>query len=432
DAPEKPFITGINNERTRSPSPTRVVASIQRASKTFKSRIPEAQLGKANQEVLDAFKKQQNTAAYVKMKAQQTGCGKSTQVPQFILDDAILSSRGAVTKILVTQPRRISALGLADRVSSERGESVGASVGYHIRLEHKMTDATKILFCTTGILLRRLEENPADGDTSGIDDVSHIIVDEVHERSLDSDFLLMVLKDLLNVRKDLKIVLMSATLNAALFADYYGGAPTVHIPGRTFPVHALYLEDVLAKVKYMPIDKDLVRKNGFPKKVEEKGKENGSGRAKPVEFKGRGGAKILYEEDRDDFNSDLEVVPRGYGRPVTGDKVRFEDVPDEELDMAGLLRRYPKLQESGAKSFLAMDPNKIQYPLIEILVAGIVDKLLGGSARATVPGAAPPPSPGNDANRGGRGGFRGGRGGRGGGRGGFATSQGHQQQPSGD
>ncbi|ORY45130.1 P-loop containing nucleoside triphosphate hydrolase protein [Rhizoclosmatium globosum] len=400
---------------SRSPSPTRVVASIQRASKTFKSRIPEAQLGKANQEVLDAFKKQQNTAAYglpafalretvlkavrenrVTIISGETGCGKSTQVPQFILDDAILSSRGAVTKILVTQPRRISALGLADRVSSERGESVGASVGYHIRLEHKMTDATKILFCTTGILLRRLEENPADGDTSGIDDVSHIIVDEVHERSLDSDFLLMVLKDLLNVRKDLKIVLMSATLNAALFADYYGGAPTVHIPGRTFPVHALYLEDVLAKVKYMPIDKDLVRKNGFPKKVEEKGKENGSGRGKPVEFKGRGGAKILYEEDRDDFNSDLE------------------------------------LQESGAKSFLAMDPNKIQYPLIEILVAGIVDKLLGGSARATVPGAAPPPSPGHDANRGGRGGFRGGRGGRGGGRGGFATSQGHQQQPSGD
>jgi HrpA-like RNA helicase len=105
------------------------------------------------------------------------------QVPQFILDDAILSGQGARCKILVTQPRRISAIGLAERVSSERAESLGNSVGYHIRLENKMSNATRILFCTTGILLRRLEDGPETSPVEGgIDDVSHIVVDEVHER----------------------------------------------------------------------------------------------------------------------------------------------------------------------------------------------------------------------------------------------------------
>ncbi|KAJ3222255.1 hypothetical protein HDU78_011809, partial [Chytriomyces hyalinus] len=81
-----------------------------------------------------------------------------------------------------------------------------------------------------------MEEGP-EGESvdGGIDDVSHIIVDEVHERSLDSDFLLMVLKDLHKVRVDLKVILMSATLNAELFASYFDGAALVHIPGRTFP-----------------------------------------------------------------------------------------------------------------------------------------------------------------------------------------------------
>ncbi|KAI9335726.1 Asp-Glu-Ala-Asp/His box polypeptide 57 [Obelidium mucronatum] len=298
NVPEKPFITGLaaagsqQQSRSRSPSPIRATTTTAtpRKTKTFQSRIPESQLNQFSKEILVGFQAQQKKEAYIKMKAQreglpafqlretvlktirenrvvivsgETGCGKSTQVPQFILDDAILKSQGARCKILVTQPRRISAIGLADRVSSERGETMGNSVGYHIRLENKMSDATRILFCTTGILLRRLEEGPdGEGVDGGIDDVSHIIVDEVHERSLDSDFLLMVLKDLLEVRVDLKIILMSATLNAGLFASYFSGAPTVHIPGRTFPVNALFLEDVLAKTKYMPEGKDFVRKGG--------------------------------------------------------------------------------------------------------------------------------------------------------------------------
>ncbi|KAJ1567525.1 ATPdependent RNA helicase, partial [Nowakowskiella sp. JEL0078] len=127
----------------------------------------------------------------------------TTQVPQFILDNYLENNNGSRCNILVTQPRRISAIGVAQRVAAERGEPLGTTVGYQIRLESVMSEKTRILFCTTGILLRRLEGRGSEANGSwgdGIDDVSHIIVDEVHERSLESDFLLMVLKDLLKIR----------------------------------------------------------------------------------------------------------------------------------------------------------------------------------------------------------------------------------------
>ena len=138
-----------------------------------------------------------------------------TQVPQFILDDAIERGRGAVTSIICTQPRRISAIGVATRVAAERCEPLGQTVGYQIRLESKRSSATRLLFCTTGVLLRRLH-----GD-KGLQGVSHVIVDEVHERSLQSDFLLIILRDLVRRQPHVRVVLMSATVNATLFANYF-------------------------------------------------------------------------------------------------------------------------------------------------------------------------------------------------------------------
>lgn len=107
----------------------------------------------------------------------ETGCGKSTQVPQYILDDWMLNYCNKNLNIVCTQPRRISAIGVAERVAEERLEHVGNTIGYQIRLENKISSNTRLTFCTTGILLRRLEND------STLSTVSHIIIDEVHERS---------------------------------------------------------------------------------------------------------------------------------------------------------------------------------------------------------------------------------------------------------
>ncbi|KAI4122520.1 MAG: hypothetical protein LQ347_006473 [Umbilicaria vellea] len=181
----------------------------------------------------------------------ETGSGKSTQSVQFILDDMIERKLGAAANIVCTQPRRISALGLADRVSDERCTPVGDEIGYAIRGESKQKpDITKITFVTTGVLLRRLQTSGGSSDdvVAALGDVSHVVVDEVHERSLDTDFLLVLLRDVLSKRKDLRVILMSATLDAAVFEKYFSGGSSVgkvEIQGRTFPVEDHYLDDVL-------------------------------------------------------------------------------------------------------------------------------------------------------------------------------------------
>lgn len=174
----------------------------------------------------------------------ETGCGKTTQLPQYILESEIESGRGAFCNIICTQPRRISAMAVSERVSTERGEPLGESVGYKVRLEGMKGKNTHLLFCTSGILLRRLL---SDRNLNG---VTHVFVDEIHERGMNEDFLLIVLKDLLPRRRDLRLILMSATLNAQLFSNYFGGAPTIHIPGFTYPVRAHFLEDVLEMTGY--------------------------------------------------------------------------------------------------------------------------------------------------------------------------------------
>ncbi|KAJ8773077.1 hypothetical protein K2173_028254 [Erythroxylum novogranatense] len=174
----------------------------------------------------------------------ETGCGKTTQLPQYILESEIEAARGAACSIICTQPRRISAMAVSERVAAERGENLGESVGYKVRLEGMKGRDTRLLFCTTGVLLRRLL---VDRNLTG---VTHVIVDEIHERGMNEDFLLIVLRDLLPQRPDLRLILMSATLNAELFSSYFGGAPTIHIPGFTYPVRAHFLEDFVEMTGY--------------------------------------------------------------------------------------------------------------------------------------------------------------------------------------
>ena len=195
----------------------------------------------------------------VAVVAGETGSGKTTQVPQFLLEAATRAGEGGITDIICTQPRRIAAISVAERVAAERGESAGPGkgggrVGYHVRLDAARTRATRLLFCTTGILLRRLTSDP---DLGG---VSHVVVDEVHERTLQGDFLMALLRDLVVKRRagghggrptrPLKVVLMSATLDASLFSSYFGGAATLEAGGRTFPVDHLFLEDAYEATGY--------------------------------------------------------------------------------------------------------------------------------------------------------------------------------------
>ncbi|EQL02767.1 DEAD-like helicase [Ophiocordyceps sinensis CO18] len=180
----------------------------------------------------------------------ETGCGKSTQVPAFLLEHEL--SQGKHCKIYCTEPRRISAISLARRVSEELGENKGdlgtsrSLVGYSIRLEANTSRETRLVYATTGIVMRMLE------GSNDLREITHLVLDEVHERSIDSDFLLIVLKRLLTQRRDLKVVLMSATVDAERFSRYLGGAPILNVPGRTFPVQVRYLEDAIEATGYNP------------------------------------------------------------------------------------------------------------------------------------------------------------------------------------
>ncbi|SPO07133.1 related to DNA/RNA helicase (DEAD/H box family II) [Cephalotrichum gorgonifer] len=178
----------------------------------------------------------------------ETGCGKSTQLPSFILEHQL--SLGKHCKIYCAEPRRISAVSLARRVSEELGENRGdigtnrSLVGYSIRLESNTSRETRLVYATTGIVMRMLE------GSNDLSEITHLVLDEVHERTIDSDFLLIVLKKLMKRRPDLKVVLMSATVDADRFSNYLDGAPILEVPGRTFPVQTQYLEDAVELTGY--------------------------------------------------------------------------------------------------------------------------------------------------------------------------------------
>ncbi|XP_018560906.1 putative ATP-dependent RNA helicase DHX57 [Anoplophora glabripennis] len=260
----------------------------------------------------------------------ETGCGKSTQVPQFILDEWISNydSGNKHIEIVCTQPRRISAIGVAERVADERVDRIGSTVGYQIRLESKISASTRLTFCTTGILLRRLEGEPT------LPNVTHIIVDEVHERSEESDFLLLILKELLILRPELKVILMSATLNASLFAQYFGEIPVVNIPGRTFPVQQYFLEDILETTNYIL--------------------EEGSEYCR----------KIKNDSDIDALMASEEV---SFLNAMPKDNVR-----DENLSIPQVMARYQDFSARTCKNLFLMDTEKINNELIETVLIWIV------------------------------------------------------------
>ncbi|KAJ0013005.1 hypothetical protein NQD34_017339 [Periophthalmus magnuspinnatus] len=187
--------------------------------------------------------------------AGETGSGKSTQIPQFLLEHMLTGGKEPQPcNIVVTQPRRISAMSLACRVSEELGcedgpGSKSSLCGYQIRMENLSGEWTRLLYCTTGVLLRKLQQDRL------LSSLTHIIVDEVHERSVQSDFLLTILKDVVMRRSDLQLILMSATVDCHKFSSYFNRCPIITVPGRTFPVEVFHLEDIVEETGYV-LEKD--------------------------------------------------------------------------------------------------------------------------------------------------------------------------------
>ncbi|XP_034146232.1 ATP-dependent RNA helicase DHX30 [Esox lucius] len=180
--------------------------------------------------------------------AGETGCGKTTRIPRFLLEGRVRGGQGAECNILVTQPRRISAVSVAHRVANEMGPSLRHSVGYQVRLESRPPEHSggALLFLTVGVLLRKLQSN------ASLRGISHVVVDEVHERDVNTDLLLALLKPAIRDNPHLRVVLMSATGDNQRLAQYFGGCPVVSVPGFMHPVRDLYLEDVLAEMGRPP------------------------------------------------------------------------------------------------------------------------------------------------------------------------------------
>uniref|UniRef100_A0A158P5Q9 RNA helicase n=1 Tax=Angiostrongylus cantonensis TaxID=6313 RepID=A0A158P5Q9_ANGCA len=196
----------------------------------------------------------------------ETGCGKSTQVVQYLQDSFIWSGHGAEFNAFVSQPRRISAISLAERVASERGEELGESIGYGVRFDSiSPRPYGAVMFCTVGVLLRKME--------SGLRGISHIIIDEIHERDVNTDFILIVLREMLREYADLRVILMSATIDTKMFIEFFGGVcPVIEMKGRTFPVQHFFLEDILRMLRYMPPPPEKRRKEDADLEVDEKDK----------------------------------------------------------------------------------------------------------------------------------------------------------------
>lgn len=164
----------------------------------------------------------------------ETGSGKTTQLTQFLMEDGYGRDAGASKMIGCTQPRRVAAMSVAKRVSEEYGCRLGDEVGYSIRFEDVTLSKTVIKYMTEGILLREMLADP------NLEKYSCIIMDEAHERSVSTDVLLGLFRNLTRRRKDLKLVITSATMNAGRFVDFFGDVPRFTIPGRTFPVDTLF------------------------------------------------------------------------------------------------------------------------------------------------------------------------------------------------
>jgi ATP-dependent helicase HrpA len=200
-------------------------AAARAAAQLVFKHDPDLPISARREAILEALRENQ-----VLIVAGDTGSGKSTQLPQYCLE----LGRGLTGMIAHTQPRRLAARALAARIAEELGQSVGSSVGFRVRFADHVSDASRLVLMTDGLLLAELASDPM------LRRYDTIIVDEAHERTLNVDLLLGVLKRLLPRRPELKLIVTSATLDVERVSQFLGGAPIITVSGRSHPIEVRY------------------------------------------------------------------------------------------------------------------------------------------------------------------------------------------------
>jgi HrpA-like RNA helicase len=194
-------------------------------NQNMKTQILHLPIYKNKQELINLIKSPEINVIVI---MGETGCGKTTQVPKILYENCPLDNK----MICITQPRRIAAISISERVAEELDTKIGDIVGYSVRFKEKMSKKTKIKFVTDGMLVREciLDKN--------LEKYKYIILDEIHERSIHTDILMMICKDLLinKKRNDLKLIIMSATLDPKKYMEYFNTNALIKVQGRKFPI----------------------------------------------------------------------------------------------------------------------------------------------------------------------------------------------------
>src|SRR5260370_2942637 len=214
-------------EESRVADERGAAAAARRALKLVFKHDPDLPISAKREAIMEALRRSQ-----VLIVAGDTGSGKSTQLPQYCLE----LGRGMAGVIAHTQPRRLAARALAARIAEELGQSVGRSVGFRVRFADHVSDASRLVLMTDGLLLAESASDPM------LRRYDTIIVDEAHERTLNVDLLMGVLKQLLPRRPDLKVIVTSATLDVERISRFFGDAPIITVSGRAHPIEVRYRE----------------------------------------------------------------------------------------------------------------------------------------------------------------------------------------------
>ncbi|KDQ11123.1 hypothetical protein BOTBODRAFT_177594 [Botryobasidium botryosum FD-172 SS1] len=215
------------------------IAEAEKRAKTIEETRKSLPIYGFREQLLEAIAEHQ-----VLIVVAETGSGKTTQLPQYLHEAGY--TKGGL-KVGCTQPRRVAAMSVAARVAEEMGTKVGYEVGYSIRFEDCTSDKTVLKYMTDGMLLREFLTEP---DLAGY---SALIIDEAHERTLSTDILFALVKDIARFRPELRLLISSATMDAEKFAEYFDDAPIFIVPGRRYPVDIHYTPQPEANYLYAAI-----------------------------------------------------------------------------------------------------------------------------------------------------------------------------------